>query len=115
MDRSEFTTQILAVMPKDTEAFDFSDAWNYRVNYSWLLKNDPRRPHKRSRNIVILMGRELMDDFSALSGDKQQACLERLKAHIKAKLESFEGDHSAAWGEPEPIEEWVVGSADLLS
>lgn len=115
MDRKSITDTIKPLMPVEVELRENQAAEGYSVVYSWLLKSDPERPNKRSKNIVINICGETLDDFSNLSDSAKTKALVRLETFIKTKLEEFEPDHGAHRDQSVPNEVWQVTSVLLLS
>ncbi len=75
---------------------------------SWKLRNDPSRPNKWSKRIMLVVLEETIEDY--VDGDRtaQLATERRMADLVAAKLAGFDPNHDAARGWPEPEVEWVL-------
>lgn len=71
----------------------------------WKLNNDPKRPSKPSRTILILFPQALLDDYEDSSSLVQRDYKIRLKEYIKRNCAQFEPDYT---DEETPQEKWEV-------
>lgn len=72
------------------------------LSVAWKLKNNPIRPNKRSRRIILVLSEEALEDYDADARDK------RIAAVVAHKLNTFVPDHDTPYGQPEPEEVWVL-------
>ena len=77
------------------------------LRIDWRLRNDPGRPHKRSRLIRVVIPEEAIDGCADL-----KKAGSRFKKLIEDKLSVFHPDHdSCKCGSP-PLEVWIVSTFD---
>lgn len=72
---------------------------------AWKLKNDPARPNKRSRRIILVVSEEALEDYN--DGDRD-ARERRITNFVTERLKIFNPNHDAPYGQPEPEEQWVL-------
>ncbi len=106
--KEHFTSIILSLFPKVEEAQPVPYINYFRLNLSWLLENDPKRPNKRSKTIRIIISRELLSDYENLSEKEQKEVDSKVKKFIANKKSQLDPNHNNPYGAEEPIEEWHV-------
>jgi hypothetical protein len=74
------------------------------LNVGWKLKNDPARPNKRSRRIILAISEEALEDYHSDSDARDK----RIASVIADRLKTFTPDHDTPYGQPEPEEVWVL-------
>jgi len=74
----------------------------------WPLGDDPHRPSKRSKSIILTFTREFQDDYSSADAqnkrDKNDTLIITLQEHFK----TFNPSHSNPYNIPPPSEEITV-------
>lgn len=81
----------------------------------WKLNNDPARPNKYSKTIIIRLTRELIEDFPNYPESMQTTALERIESLIGKQLSTFEPDHQATRNQQPPRVEWIVSSGAIFA
>lgn len=74
------------------------------LSVAWKLKNDPARPNKRSRRIILALSEEALEDYYADSDARDK----RIAAIVADRLKAFTPDHDTPYGQPESEEVWVL-------
>ncbi len=87
---------------------------DYSAEVSWELGNDPERPSKKSKTIVIIVSRETIDDYLTKSQARQNIDKKKLAAFIATHLHEFDPDHDNPVGVLSPEVEWIINS-DVLN
>lgn len=106
--QDEVVSVIRQVMPADAEIQVNSSTFGFDVGVSWRLNDDPERPNKMSKTILICVSHEAAQDFtSALARDQADAC-SRLNSFLSQKLANFDPKHNAPRHEPPPVEQWLI-------
>lgn len=107
---------IMKQMPQHAEHYvsetEFSGA---SLSVHWKLKNDPDRPNKYSKTIVIHLTPELLEDFPNYPDSMQKAGLRKIESDIRAQLNAFDPDHTASRYQNPPRVEWTISSGDLFA
>ena len=107
---------IKAAMPADAEILIVPHGIeSLRVDVSWKLNNDPERPSKMSKTILICVSHEALQDFARASTANQGDVYNRVLVFLSAKLAQFNPQHNAPKHESPPVEKWVITSAVLLN
>ena len=106
---------IKAAMPADAEILMVPGIESLRVDVSWKLNDDPERPSKMSKTILICVSREALQDFARASAANQGDVYNRVLAFLSAKLAQFDPQHNAPRHESPPDEKWVISSVVLLN
>jgi hypothetical protein len=78
---------------------------------SWLLGDDPERPNKRSKTIVISVSHEAAQDYETAPNSADAGA--RLQRILAENFANFDPNHDTAKYEPPPVERWVIRS-DML-
>lgn len=108
--------EIMKHMPKSREMYVYNDGFSdVKLNIHWKLKNDPERPNKYSKTIVIVIPKELLEDFPYYPDHKQNSALSNISLYIKEKLNTFAPDHDAPRYQQPPTEQWVIPVENLFN
>lgn len=85
------------------------------IAVSWKLGSDPERPNKRSKTILLVVPREVVDDYLNKPEQQRKRDDDRLDTYIQRRLEIFDPDHTHTRDVPPPEEMWLVDSNVLNS
>ena len=111
MTLQDTLTQIVSsVMPSNAEIRVNPQTAYYQAGISWKLNNDPERPNKESKVIILNVSYEVLQAIPNLSGAEQQGALNRINIFLKEKLKSFNPDHNEPHGAPAPTVTWEINS-----
>jgi hypothetical protein len=106
---------VMAQMPPnaiyDVVESEFSGAV---LRVRWKLNNDPKRPNKASKTIVIFLTRELLEDFPDYPESMQETALQRIASSIRARLQTFEPDHTATRYQEPPAVHWEITTEEIF-
>lgn len=105
---------IMKQMPEHAEYYVTEVSGDSKLSIHWKLNNDPNRPNKYSKTIVITIPQELIEDFPAYHHDLQELAMNKIGQHIQNCLKSFNPDHNSQRGRPEPIENWDLAIERLF-
>jgi len=106
---ARFTDILRPLFPKEAE-FRFLNPKSDDLSWSikWRLNNDPDRPSKRSRPIILVLSQDVLEDYND-SDNHKRADLEKIITKKVAEcLDTFEPNHDAPYGLPVPGERWVL-------
>lgn len=78
----------------------------YRV--CWNLNDDPERPNKKSKTIVVQVPYEMVQDLPNFSATRHDEVTSRLLRFLGMKYASFDPRHNEDRNTPPPVEHWVV-------
>ncbi len=106
---------ICSLLPNKASISSTDHSEKFVASISWELDNDPERPHKRSRILVIEIPQETVEDYKNKSVAKQKADDKKLAQQIKELLQDFNPDHDAPIGQEAPEKRLVIGNAILDS
>lgn len=106
------------VFPEDARIIELPartphEANEWRLLVSWRLGTDPARPSKRSKIVQIVIDDEALEDYAHSPIGARFAADARLEAWLRAKWESFDGDHDTQERFYPPVVPWKVGTRDL--
>ena len=106
---------VLALMPSNAEHYTTDSQFNGTVlSIHWKLNNDPKRPNKYSKTLVISLSRELLDDFPNYSQPMQDAALAKIENSIRERLKKFDPDHTHSRLEHPPIVNWTISTEEIF-
>jgi hypothetical protein len=83
------------------------------LRISWHLNDDPLRPNKRSRNILLRIPEEVLEDHLYVDDPRRHEAEQRLAEFVRARLKTFNPQHDTPANKTPPREEWRV-TADLF-
>jgi len=111
MTINDTLTQIASsVMPSHAEIRVNPQLDHYQAGISWNLNNDPERPNKKSKTIILNVSYEVLQDIPNLPEAQQQDAMNRIEVYLRENLASFDPDHDAPHGAPSPSVTWVINS-----
>jgi hypothetical protein len=109
-----FVDQIFQVikeaMPANAEIREIPGAESLNVAVSWKLNDDPERPNKMSKTIMICVSHEAAEDFASVAHANQKTAYERISSFLTQRLANFVPMHNASKYETPPVEKWVIDS-----
>lgn len=105
---------VRAAMPPDAEIQVVPGNGALDVGVSWKLNDDPKRPNKMSKTILICVSLEAAQDFASALAADQEAAYRRVAAFLFAKLAMFDPKHDVPKHEVPPVTQWVISFAVLL-
>jgi hypothetical protein len=108
-----FRALLEAQLSDDTRILTSAEAGEVTLLVTWRLRNDPGRPHKRSRLIRIVLAREALQDYRRGSAGARLASARRFVAWIRQQLQVFDPDHDAALGVQPPGVVWPIDTITL--
>ena len=83
------------------------------VRISWHLNDEVTRRYKRSKNIVIRISREFLDDYLYVDNPRRLEAETRLTGYVVEQLKTFDPRHESPNYSTTPREEWHV-TTDLF-
>lgn len=101
--------EIMRHMPKNSDRYVLDDGFSdIKLSIHWKLNNDPERPNKYSKTIVIIIPRELLEDFPNYPENMQSSALSNIGLYITEKQRTFNPDHDVPKYQQPPTEQWVI-------
>lgn len=79
-----------------------------RFSICWKLNNDPARPNKRSRRIILVLPDEVLEDYRDDDDHGRGVKDTRFADSITQRLAHFNPDHQTPYGQADPEEPWVL-------
>ena len=80
------------------------------IRISWKLNDDARRPNKRSRNIILTITEEALEDYLYVDDPVRVDAEEKLAAFVAARLKRFDPHHDEPAHVTPPRDRWRVTS-----
>ena len=106
---------VLKQMPAHAEHYQSQSAFAGTViSIHWKLKNDPSRPNKYSKTIIVFLSSELLEDFPNYPQSMQNAALGKIEGFIRDRLKTFDPDHTHSRYEQPPTEHWKILTEDIF-
>jgi hypothetical protein len=99
---------ISEAMPENAEIRVISGAESLNVGVSWRLNDDPERPNKMSKTIMICLSKEAAQDFASALQANQADVYRRVSSFLHQRLASFDPTHNAPKDQTPPVERWVI-------
>jgi hypothetical protein len=97
---------IQSVMPADAQIWIVPGTDALHVGVSWLLHDDPERPHKPSKTIAIIVSRDAVEDFGRTAN--LSSAQRRVTAFLQQQLAQFDPTHDTPKYEAPPVETWII-------
>ena len=111
--QDEIVNAIRQAMPTDAEIQLVSSISGFDVGVSWRLNDDPDRPNKMAKTILIHVSHEAAQDFASASPHNQADAHRRVISFLSQKLADFDPTNNAPSYVALPVERWVI-NANLL-
>jgi hypothetical protein len=102
---------IKQLFPRHAEFVFFTRDWDLHIRVSWTLNDDPERPNKKSRNIILKISHEVLDDYLYVDDPRRHEAEQKLVDFVSSRLESFNPNHDTPRHMTTPREEWRVTTA----
>ncbi len=83
-----------------------------RLSINWKLHNDPKRPNKRSKKVVLVLSQEFIEDHGNGTKAYFPGIDKVVTGFVVSQLRGFDPNHNAQYGQPEPVVEWWVPMGD---
>lgn len=74
----------------------------------WYLKDDAKRQHKSSKEILLILSHEFFEDYKNLPDNSKKAALTNTEKWINAKLHNFDPTNDTEAYEIVPHEKWCI-------
>jgi hypothetical protein len=85
--------------------------YSFICNICWKLNTDRDRPNKLSKIISVIISGEAIEDSDY---DNNKATIQKkFQDYIETKRKGFDPEHDEPYGQPPPMEEWVITSKHL--
>jgi hypothetical protein len=115
----EISDKIVAVvlkqMPLHAEHYQTESTFEGIVlGVHWKLKNDPNRPNKYSKTIIIFLSCELLEDFPNYPQSMQDAALAKIENGIRDRLKTFDPNHTHSRYEQPPTVHWKISTEEIF-
>lgn len=65
---------------------------------------------KKSKTIILNISDEVLQDISNLHEAQQMRAMNRIEAHLRGNLKSFDPNHDTPYDAPTPSVTWVIDS-----
>jgi len=85
---------------------DFKD--NHIILIDWKIRNDPKRPGKRSRKIQVTIKEDAIDDYLNKNKPEREIYSIALKRLIGEWYNNFNPDNDSLTNRSVPMEKWLV-------
>jgi|GEM_PF-1470164 len=108
--KDTLTEIVVSIMPSNAKIRVNHQIENYQANISWNLDNDPERPNKKSKTIILNVPDEVLQDILNLPEAQQQGALNKIQSYLRSNLEGFDPDHNEPYEMPSPSVTWVINS-----
>lgn len=106
---SAIVTEIMKHMPKGAEKYLVENGSSgFVLSVHWKLKDDPERPNRYSKTIVVFISRELLEDLPNYPASMQQSALQKISSWTAAKFKAFDPSHDVPKYLQPPSEQWTI-------
>lgn len=99
-----------SVMPPNAEIRENPQTEHYQAVISWNLNDDPLRPNKKSKTIILKVSCEVLEDIPNLPKAQRVKVMSRIETYLRCKLNYFDPHHDTPYGTPSPSVTWVIDS-----
>jgi len=105
---NHFEQILKPLFQKDSELCRLQTSSDVIFSVSWKLNNDPSRPNKRSKRILLVIPQECVADYREGNQQERSTREARMTYLVKEQLKLFIPDHNTSYGQPAPEEKWVL-------
>jgi len=91
---------------------DFKD--NHIILIDWKIRNDPKRPGKRSRKIQVTIKEDAIDDYLNKNKPEREIYSSAIKRLIGKWYNHFNPDNDSLTNRSVPTEKWLI-SREVLN
>jgi hypothetical protein len=104
----DYWLYIKRLFPADAQYAFFVRDGDLRIRVSWYLNDDSHRPHKPSKNIILAISEEALEDY--LYGDHpgRLEAQEKVAGFIAERLRGFDPKHDTPAHMTPPREQWSI-------
>jgi len=114
IDHKTITEVLSELLPEKAELIVSDNTADYLAHFDWPIDSDPRRPHKRSKTVVLKIHENAVRDLLKVGNKLEAKTLIDLETFFKNQLNQFNPNHNRPRGKPEPIVKWEVSSLHFL-
>jgi len=112
---SHWLNLITPLFPNNSDIISKSTIDDFQVSASWLLNNDANQPDKRSRNVVIEIPNNTINEYTKKSNDRKFDDDKKLCKQIKEFIHLLNPNHDTPEGISAPEVRLVAGDSVLDS
>lgn len=94
------------VIPSDAE-IEILRSSGVRFRIFWYMNDDPSRTRKQSRNLLLSLPEELVDDYPSMSKSERSSFDVQLSSEIEKVISGFDKQSDHSKYETPPSETWV--------
>jgi hypothetical protein len=113
MTSRDYWGYIKRLFPRETDFVFFTRGGDLYARISWFLHDDPSRGHKKSRNIILAISQEALEDYLFIDDPSRYKAEQKLAAFVSERLKRFNPHHDTPEHGTPPREEWRV-TTDLF-
>ena len=107
--------RITPLFPAGTKFTSFDNLDDFKAKAYWKLNNDPNRPNKSSRIVIVEITEKAIEDYQSKSATRQEEDDTKITAQIEEFLSEFDPNHDSFPGEPTPEVKLLISGAVLNS
>jgi hypothetical protein len=105
---SHFQSVVESIFPKNAVFHTKNEGGEICIYVDWKLMDDPNRPNKHSKKIMIRITQSAVEDY-VCGRDKDKANADsRLKHMVEKNLATFAPDHDSPAHIPVAVVEWSI-------
>jgi hypothetical protein len=114
MNKATFIECIQEIMPEGCEITDTMISAGYDIRISWLLHDDPERPNKRSKTILVSIDKECISDMEALNDEQSKEAIERFRRWLETMYREHDPSNNNSRDAEPPLVKWVVKCSYII-
>lgn len=100
-------------LPDDARILTSFGAGDVIIQATWRLRNDARRPGKRSPLVRIVISVEAVEGYVRRSDEERAASDRRFVEWLQGRLAAFDPDHDVALGAEPARVDWMINGETL--
>ncbi len=104
---AELVSVVTSAMPASTTVTPYYNGGGFYVRCRWKLHDDPTRPNKPSKNILVAFDEVFPHDYANLSTAETKIVWDRIDNIVQTRLQQFDPSNNRPVSDP-PTEEWRI-------
>jgi hypothetical protein len=105
---------ITPIFPENAWIVSSDSKDNHIILIDWKIRNDPKRPGKRSRKIQVTIKEDTIDDYLNKNKPEREIYSTALKRLIGEWYNNFNPDNDSLTNRSVPTEKWLI-SREVLN
>jgi hypothetical protein len=103
-----FASIVTTAFPKHADVAPTEEDGDLCLYFDWHLRNDPERPNKRSKIILVRISREAISDYANRDNEQRTRADALLKGFLADRMTALDPEPTAPAHIVSTPEEWLI-------